>query len=180
MSEDFGISQIDEKNLVAFHKVWKECSAQSGGGLPHRDLLNLKALGALAQHTMLYSFQENGDLVILRSGTAVDEWWGSNMSGLRCEDLLSPETYQQNVDFHTRLIKEKRAGFVHEWLSHKGGAKLECLSLVLPLSSKKGFGHTMSLSSLRRKDYSGHFEGIYQDLATREVVELRYFSLLTE
>ena len=179
MTEIMKISEIQNQRIVDFFRVWKDTADQHHVPIPTKDMLGLRVLGPLSQHTMLYELDTDDTLMIRRSGSTVDDWWGSNMSGLKCADILAPETYADTVRFHKKLMTDPCAGYAHEWLDHNSGTKLECLSLVLPLmpTGEHVKGHTISLSSLQSRDYQGFHSGIYQELVSREVIDLRYFDL---
>lgn len=173
------ITDIENQMLLDFYQAWDRCRLANNASLPNKNQLGLPELGALASHTMLYALTAADKLFIMRSGSIVDEWWSRNMSGILVSDMLSPKTCEDTVRFHKRLITETSAGYAHEWLSHVSGARIECLSLVLPLISKneRYVGYTMSISSLKSKDFSGDLDGVYQQLASRKLVDLQYFKL---
>jgi len=179
MSVIFAAEDMRDETLLAFHQVWQSCFHEAGDTIPNKNAMTLRKLGALAQHTMLYRLETDTRLDILRSGSTVDDWWGSNMSGMSCADILTPDAFDDTVRFHKKLIVDQCAGYAHEWLSHKSGALLECKSLVFPLtpSSDSIIGHTMSISTITARDFNLCFDGLYQDLVSRKTVEVQYLAL---
>lgn len=165
--------------LQKFKNAWIAYKAVQKKDIPCKSGFGLAQLGALAQHTLLFSLSKSGDLTIPRSGSMVDGWWGRNLSGVHCSEILTPQAYKETKAFHEKIITDPCGGFVHEWLDHVSGERLECQSLVLPLApeSEDILGYTISMSMISGKDYAAYQSGVYQSLTSREIIALDYFDL---
>lgn len=141
-------------NLVRFHEIWSDLRAQNGGDIPFRQQLGLKELRGLTANLLVYELTGPGELFVKMSGTAVDNQFGRNLTGLSVYDIAEMPAAEAFVGFHETLIRHPCGGYAADILVARNGKRIRADYLILPLRNR--FGEQVQCATMSELATAGY------------------------
>ncbi|WP_417449589.1 PAS domain-containing protein [Kordiimonas sp.] len=124
--------------LQIFYEVWSKVRDGNQGEIPFRHQLQIKHLYSLASNMLVYCRLPDRDLQVTMSGTAFDEKYGRNLTGMNIQHMATPRAAKAFIAFNGPLLEYPTAGYTCDTLVTKSGKRLRDEYLMLPLQDKNG------------------------------------------
>lgn len=138
----------------SFFELWQ--SLKSSDTLPLKGDFGPKNLRGLSANFAMLCVNEQSELYIAFSGTALDDVWGRNITGETIDDTTQKVRRLPVKAFFDGILNHPCGGYVSETFTKESGAEVRTNTLYLPVKADRGCKAIVSIWDIVGPGYRQH------------------------